>query len=172
MATRYPVTTVFSVRDAVDRIFTESVSPAISQSIWSANGTGARAQLPLDVYANGDDVVILAAIPGVTPDEIEITAERNVVTLSGEIRNAVTSEEAKDARWYLHELPRGTFRRSVRLPFEVDSAKAEARFENGMLRLTLPKAEVAKPRQIRVQVTGAESTTETPAITEDASSNS
>ncbi len=171
MATRYPAA-VFSVRDAVDRLFNETFTPGMSQGVWTASGNGARTELPLDVYATGDEVVILAAIPGITPDEIEITAERNTVTLSGQIRNVVKAEEAKDASWYLHELPNGTFRRSLTLPIEVDSARAEAKFENGMLRLTLPKAEAAKPRQIRVQVTGGESTTETPAITEDASSKS
>ncbi len=170
MATRYPAT-VFGVRDAVDRLFNETFSPSVFQTVWSSNsGNGARAQAPLDVYATNDEVVILAAIPGVSPDQIEITVEKNTVTLSGEIQNVAKSEEAQDASWYLHELPRGSFRRSLTLPIEVDSARAEATFENGMLRLSLPKAETAKPRQIRVQVTGGE--TETPAITEDASSES
>lgn len=167
MATRYPAAAVFSVRDAVDRLFNETFSPGMSQNIWSASNNGARADLPLDVYATSNEVVILAAIPGITPDEIEITVEKNTVTLSGEIKNVVKSEEAKDASWYLHELPRGTFRRSLTLPIEVDSAKAEANFQNGMLRLSLPKAEAAKPRQIRVQVTGGE----TAAISEDATSS-
>ena len=170
MATRYPAAAVFSVRDAVDRLFNETFTPGLSQSVWSAGTNGARAELPLDVYATNSEVVILAAIPGISPDQLEITVEKNTVTMSGEIKNVVKSEEAKDASWYLHELPRGAFRRSLTLPIEVDSAKAEARFENGMLRLTLPKAEAAKPRQIRVQVTGGDN--EPAAISGDASSES
>lgn len=167
MATRYPAA-VFSVRDAVDRLFNETFTPGMSQSVWTAGTNGTRAELPLDVYATSNEVVILAAIPGVTSSEIEITAERNTVTLSGEIKNVVKAEEAKDASWYLHELPSGVFRRSLTLPIEVDSARAAAKFENGMLRLTLPKAEAAKPRQIRVQVTGGDS----PAITGETPSGS
>lgn len=171
MATRYPTATVFGVRDAVDRLFNETFSPGVLQTVWSASGgNGARAQAPLDVYATNDEVVVLAAIPGVSPDQIEITVEKNTVTLRGEIQNVAKSEEARDASWYLHELPRGSFHRSLTLPIEVDSTKAEATFENGMLRLSLPKAEAARPRQIRVQVTGGE--TEMPAITEDSSSDS
>ncbi len=171
MATRYPAA-VFSVRDAVDRLFNETFTPGISQSVWTASTNGSRTELPLDVYATSNEVVILAAIPGISPDQIEITVERNTVTLSGEIKNVVKAEEAKDANWYLHELPSGVFRRSLTLPIEVNAARAEAKFENGMLRLTLPKAEAAKPRQIRVQVTGGESATEIAANTENGSSGS
>ena len=62
-----------------------------------------------------------------------------------------SSEEAKDATWYLHELPHGAFQRSVTLPIEVDPAKADATCEHGILRLRLPKAETAKPRKIELK---------------------
>jgi HSP20 family protein len=77
------------------------------------------------------------------------------VTLSGKMPNVAQSEEAKNATWYLHELPHGAFTRAVTLPIEVDSANADATFEHGILRLRLPKAEQAKPKQIKVRVAGA-----------------
>ena len=142
-----------SLRDAVDRAFSES-SVAPLRGLWPGgwgNGTG-RMPLPVDVYATKDEVVIIAAIPGIQAEAIEISINQNTVTLSGTMPNVASSEEAKDATWYLHELPNGAFQRSVTLPIEVDPAKADATCEHGILRLRLPKAETAKPRQIKVRV--------------------
>jgi HSP20 family protein len=144
-----------SLRDAMDRAFTES-SIAPLRGLWPGgwgNGTG-RMPLPLDVYATKDEVVIIAAVPGIQAEQIEITINQNTVTLTGSTPNVASSEEAKDATWYLHELPHGAFQRSVTLPIEVDPAKADATCEHGILRLRLPKAETAKPRQIKVRVGG------------------
>jgi HSP20 family protein len=142
-----------SLRDTMDRVFGEAgVSPL--RGLWSGgwgNGTG-RMPLPLDVYATKDEVIIIAAVPGVQAEEIEITINQNTVTLSGKTPNVASSEEAKEATWYLHELLHGAFQRSVTLPIEVDPAKADASCEHGILRLRLPKAETAKPRQIKVRV--------------------
>jgi len=144
-----------SLRDAMDRAFTEScIAP--HRGLWPGgwgNGTG-RMPLPLDVYATKDEVVIIAAVPGIQAEQIEITINQNTVTLTGSTPNVASSEEAKDATWYLHELPHGAFQRSVTLPIEVDPAKADATCEHGILRLRLPKAETAKPRQIKVRVGG------------------
>jgi HSP20 family protein len=107
--------------------------------------------LPLDVYATADEIVLIAAVPGIRPEDIEVTINKNTVTLSGTTPNVAASEEAKDATWYLHELSSGTFSRSVTLPIEVDSSKADATFENGVLRLSLPKAETAKPQKIQIR---------------------
>lgn len=170
MATRYPVSPVFGMRDAVDRLFNEAFTPTRFQTVWSTDaGAPDRSRLPLDVYSTDDDVVVLAAVPGLSPDDIEITAEKNTVTISGRIPNAAESEHAKDASWHLHELQRGSFRRSLTLPGDIDTSRAEASFEHGMLRLTLPKAEAAKPRQIRVQVLTSGEHSE-PAISEEAAS--
>lgn len=142
-----------SLRDAMDRVFND-VSMAPFRALWSGtwgNGTG-RMPLPLDAYATKDEVVIIAAVPGIKADQLEITINQNTVTLRGSIPNVASSEEAKDATWYLHELPHGGFQRSLTLPVEVDSARADATFEDGILRLRLPKAETAKPRQIKVRV--------------------
>jgi HSP20 family molecular chaperone IbpA len=167
MATRYPVSSIVGMRHAMDRLVNDAFSPAQFSTIWPSTGTDrGRSLAPIDAYATEDAVVLLAAIPGVSAEHIEITIEKNTVTLKGEVPNVVKSDHAKGASWYLHELPSGSFQRSLTLPIEVDASKAEATFDSGILRLTLPKAEAAKPRQIQVQVGSGQP--ETPAITEAA----
>jgi HSP20 family protein len=158
MVTRFPVAEEFvSLRDAMDRLLSDSFVGGPFRSFWSPAGNGTnRMPLPLDVYATSDEVVLIAAVPGLGPDDIEITINQGTITLSGKTPNVAQSEEAKNATWYLHELPHGSFTRSVSLPIEVEASKADATFEQGILRLRLPKAEQAKPRQIKVRVTGPE----------------
>jgi HSP20 family protein len=143
-----------SLREAMDRLFSDSFAVGPARSLWSAaNGTNgsARISLPLDVYATDAEVVVIAAIPGVEPEAIDLTINQNTVTIRGEIRNVASSEEAKNATWYLHELPFGKFQRSLTLPVDVDAAKADATFDYGILKLHLPKAESAQPKQIKVR---------------------
>ena len=158
MVNRFPATDEFvSLRDAMDRLMAESFVGGPFRSLWSAGGSGqgaTRMPLPLDVYATNDEVVIIAAAPGLRPEDLEVTVNQGTVTLSGQMRDAAAAEEAKGATWYLHELPHGTFQRSVTLPIEVDGSQAEATFEDGVLRLRLPKAEQAKPRRIEVRAGG------------------
>lgn len=169
MATRYPVSSVVGMRDAMDRLLSEALSPGMFTPLWPVGGAEGRSLLPIDAFATDDEVVILAAIPGVDPNAIEITVEKNTVTLSGQVPNVAESEETTGATWYVHELSHGTFRRSLTLPMEVNANEAAATFDHGMLRLTIPKAEAAKPRQIRVQVTGAGANTR--ALGEEASTD-
>ena len=156
MVNRFPVADEFvSLRDAMDRLLNDSFVSSPFRTLWSASGgTGnatARMPLPLDVYATQDEVVIVAAAPGLNPQDIEVTVNQGTVTFSGQTHDVAQSEEAKQATWFLHELPHGAFRRTLTLPFEVDAATAEATFEHGVLRLRLPKAEQAKPRKIEIR---------------------
>ncbi|MBA2469766.1 MAG: Hsp20/alpha crystallin family protein [Chloroflexia bacterium] len=165
MATRYPVSSIVGMRQAMDRLVNDTFSPSQFGTIWPAStGDKGRALAPIDAYVTEHNVVILAAIPGVTAGDIDISIEKNTVTLTGEVPSVVKSDHAKGANWYLHELPSGSFRRSLTMPIDVDASKAEATFESGVLRLTLPKAEAAKPRQIQVQVGSGQP--EAPAISE------
>jgi HSP20 family protein len=160
MVTRFPVTSfaneVAGLRHVMDRMINETLSPDRTRTVWSANRTRGQLSIPFDVYATNDEAVVLAAVPGVNPDQIDITIEKNTVTLKGEIPNAAASEQGKDATWYLHELRWGSFQRSLTLPWEIDVDAADATFQNGLLRLTLPKANAEKPKQIRVRVDAAE----------------
>ncbi|HWK79492.1 MAG TPA: Hsp20/alpha crystallin family protein, partial [Thermomicrobiales bacterium] len=131
MATRFPTPVsqdIAAFRRAFDPFFTEAFAPASGRS-RGAQYRAAVTALPLDVYAQEDDVVVVAAAPGITPDAIEITVEKNTVTLSGTA--PATSPEAAPATttWYLQELPRGSFSRTLTLPFEVDAARADATYD-------------------------------------------
>jgi HSP20 family protein len=95
--------------------------------------------------------VVIAAVPGMSPENLEITYTDNTLTLSGTVPSAVESEQGQNATWYLHELWSGQFQRTVTLPFEVDPAQAQATFEHGIVRITLPKAEWAKPQKIAIK---------------------
>ncbi len=157
MVTRYSGGSLFndvvSLRDAMDRLFNESFVSGQSR----ANGEG-RTPFPLDVFATENELTVLAAVPGMDPEQLDISIDKGQVTLKGEVPDVATSEEAREATWYLHELPRGAFQRTLSVPFEIDSDRAEATFDNGMLRLTLPKAEAARPKQIKVRVGGGDRT--------------
>jgi HSP20 family protein len=152
MVSQFPFGQDFVVlRDAMNQLLEESFVPSRgSRSSSAGNGTMVR-PLPLDVYATQDEAVIIAAVPGMSPQELEVTIDQNVVTLSGTVPTAAESEQGKGATWYLHELWHGQFRRSVTLPFEVDAGKADASFENGIVRIMLPKAERAKPHKIAIK---------------------
>lgn len=149
MVARYPIVSNDTVRlrDAWDQLFGEPLFRAFTSS-ERTNGTY---RVPVDVFGTGNDVYVFASLPGVDPDGIEISIDDNILTLSGSVANVAKSNEAEDATWFLHEMGHGEFRRAVTLPVEVDTEAAEASFENGILRLRLPKAEAAKPRQIKVR---------------------
>src|SRR6478609_3206143 len=127
MVTRSPLVDDFvNLRETVDRLFNET-SPF--RGLWTAPiGSGTRAALPLDVFVTDHEAVILAAVPGVDPSQIEITVNEGTVTISGQVPNVAASDDAKGAQWYVHELPSGTFRRSLSIPVEFDVEKAEASF--------------------------------------------
>jgi len=116
------------------------------------NGVSWAAPLPVDVYATDDQAVLIAAVPGMQPDDLELTVHQNTIELRGTIHSAKDAEEAKNSTWYVSELGSGSYQRSVTLPFPIDSDHAEATFEHGLVRVTLPKAASAKPK--RIEITG------------------
>jgi HSP20 family protein len=103
----------------------------------------------INVWSNGDNVIVTSEIPGVDPAEIEISVEGESLTVSG----SRTPEELKEGETYhRQEIAYGHFRRNVRLPFRVDSSKVEARHENGVLTIALPRIEEDKPKKIEIKV--------------------
>jgi HSP20 family protein len=142
------------LNQVMDRLFNDSLIGTPFRTLWSQSGSGSDNRvaqpLPLDVYATENEAVIVAAVPGMSPEDLDLTIHQDTVTLSGTIRNVAESEETKNATWYIHELWSGQFRRSFTLPFPVDADGAQASFEQGILRVTLPKAENAKPRKIAI----------------------
>ncbi len=147
---------VVGLRQAMDQLLNESFVGSPFRTLWSRGGTGTGAAgtvfpLPLDVYATDQAVVVVAAIPGMRPEELQVTYNQGTLTLAGTIQNVAEGEEAKGATWYAHELWSGQFRRSLSLPFEVDANQADATFEHGIVRIVLPKAEQAKPKTIAIK---------------------
>lgn len=166
---RHPLfSDVFALRDTVDRFLNESGGNDPYRTVWSRSGNGASAvqPMPLDVFATEDQAVILASVPGMQSEDLDLAIHENTITLSGKVESTANAEETKGATWYAHELWSGEIRRSVTLPFPVDSERAEAVFENGILRIVLPKAETAKPRKISISSGGQQRT----AITAEADS--
>ena len=144
---------LLSFSNTVDRLFGDTPFGESFGQLWSradsSGGVVAR-PMPLDVYATGDEVVILAAVPGMNPDDVDLTIQSNTVTLSGSVQNVSKSQEVQNAIWYISELPTGTYRRSITLPFAVEADRAEATFNHGILRVVLPKADTAKPKRITI----------------------
>ena len=149
-----------------DRLLTETIGGSRSQA---SRTNGVMSQpMPVDLYATDDEAVLIAALPGVRSEDLNLSIHENTVTISGKIFDAAKSQEAKGATWYLRELWSGQFQRSVTLPFPIDSDRVNADFEDGILKVTLPKIEQAKPKKITIR--GSESPKE--AISERSNSKS
>src|ERR687897_2201041 len=151
MVNTFPLSQDFVLlRDAMRQMLQESFVPSgDSRYAWN-NGSWAARPFPLDLYATPDEAVVIAAVPGMSPENLEITYTDNTLTLSATVPSAVESEQGQNATWYLRELWSGQFQRTVTLPFEVDPAQAQAVFEHGIVRITMPKAEWAKPHKIAI----------------------
>jgi HSP20 family protein len=109
---------------------------------------GAQVFPPVNVFADGDNLVIRAEVPGFKTEEIELTLTRDYLTLTGQRQ---PDEHAKPGSYHRREREFGSFSRSIQLPNDLDSEKATAQCRNGVLTVRIPKAASAKPRQIRVQ---------------------
>lgn len=103
----------------------------------------------VDVYQEKDDVIVEMEAPGISADKVEVSVENNVLTVSG---HRESKKEVERADYYRKEMSYGSFSRSVSLPTKVKGDEAEAKFENGVLTVTLPKADDVKPRKIAVKV--------------------
>lgn len=137
-----PFREMVSLRDAMNSLLQESfVRPG------GAVGGGNAAPLPLDVSETADEYVVRASLPGVKPEDVQITVHGDTLTIRGETK---VEEERKDQTWHLRERRFGTFQRSVSLGTPIDADRAEARHDHGVLTLTLPKSAAAKPKQIKV----------------------
>ena len=142
-----PFGDLVSLREAMDRLFEESfVRPRTGLSAPLAERT-----LSLDMYETADAVVVKTAVAGVKPEDIDISVTGDVLTIRGE---TVTEDEVEKEAYIRRERRCGAFQRSVAIPVSIVAEKAEAEFENGVLTLTLPKAEEIKPKAIKVIARG------------------
>lgn len=135
------------LRETMDRLFNNFGRwPMVRDE-----GLGAHT-LAIDVHETPDAYVVTAAVPGVKPEDVDVSIEDGVLTIKGEFR---WREDVEDQHYLRRELQYGAFERSLRLPPSVDFDKAEAAFENGMLTLSLPKRPEARPRSIKITPKGA-----------------
>jgi HSP20 family protein len=141
-----PLGELVSLRHAMDRLFEDSY---VRPRAWSF-GTDGSVGLPLDIRNTADTLVVEAALPGVKPEDVEITVEDGTLTISAESRE---EREETTGETLISEIRRGSVSRSVALPQGLEADKATASFENGVLRLSIPRAEAVKPRQIRITPT-------------------
>lgn len=102
---------------------------------------------PLDLVDQDDKVVVKAVLPGVDKDEVNLSVLGDTLTIAGEKKLPAT----EGVTYIRHERPHGTFRKLVDMPYSVDQSKITATYKDGILTITLPKAEEAKPRQIKVE---------------------
>jgi HSP20 family protein len=112
------------------------------------NGVNGNAPA-LDVSETKDAYTVKAQLPGWKPEDVDITFENGQLTLRGEWKEE-NETQGEEAKWHRKEIRYSSFERSLMLPVEVEADKAQAEFENGVLTLTLPKAEVVKPKQIKI----------------------
>ena len=107
-----------------------------------------RRGFPMDVIQEGDDLIIQASIPGVSPDEIGVTIEDGLLTIEGE---TASESEKREGEYLLRERRSGRFRRALRLPNSVDADKASPTYENGVLTIALPKRKEKKARRLEIK---------------------
>ena len=132
------------LRSTMDRLFDEGLSRP--WRFLPSNGEY-ESPFPVEVAETEDTIEVKASMPGVDPHAVDITVANDVLTIKAEHRETA---EDKKREYYRREIRYGAFHRALSLPVSVDADKAEARFENGMLHLKLPKAESLRPKQIKI----------------------
>jgi len=139
-----PLTELMSLRQAMDRLFEDSfLRPSRFLSVFGEAATPA-----LDVYQTPNEVVVKAAVPGLKPEDLTIDITGETLTIKGEHK---AQEEVKKEDYLYQERRYGAFSRSVLLPSGLKPDKAEATIEDGVLTITIPKAEEVKPKTIKVR---------------------
>jgi len=123
----------------IDRFFGDDLFSMVNQNFAPA----------IDVYQDNDDLIVEMPLPGIDPENVDISVENDVLTISGETKQ---KKEVKKEDFYRKEIREGSFSRSVILPVAVKGSDAQAEYENGVLKVVLPKAEEAKPKKISVNV--------------------
>lgn len=131
-----------TLREAMNRLLEDSF---VMSGLDMAGGSR-EAHLPVDVYSTENDFVITAAVPGLKPEDVEITYEGDTLTIRGSF-----PQRLENVQYLLAERFHGAFTRTLQLNVLIQSDKIEATFENGILKLILPKAEAIKPRVIKVK---------------------
>ena len=137
-----PMREVMTLREAMDHLFDDAFTRPVSM---------AGSSIPvLDLYQTNDAVVVKAALPGFKPDDVQISVTNDVLTLRGEYKQENVNGQG-EVVYHVRERRYGSFERSLTLPTSVQTDKAKADFENGILTIQLPKSEEVKPKSISIK---------------------
>jgi HSP20 family protein len=137
-----PAREMMTLRDAMDRLFDDAFTRPLrlNDGHWSMPA--------VDMYQTDNEIVVKAAVPGVKTEDVQINVTGEVLTIKGEVKE---KEEVKEKAYHLREQRWGMFERTLALPTDVIADKAKAEFENGILTITLPKAEEVRPKTISIK---------------------
>ena len=143
-----PFRDLVTLQDRMNRLFEDSFgrSRGAAADDWALGGSWAPA---VDIYEHEGNIVLKAELPGIDPKDVDIRVENNVLTLRGERK---FDHEVEKDNYHRVERSYGAFSRSFTLPNVVDTGNIKAEYRDGVLRMTLPKREEAKPRQIQINV--------------------
>ena len=143
-----PFREMVSLREAMNRLFEESF---LRPGVFESENTAMLA--PVDVYETNDNVVLKAAVPGLKPEDLDISITGDVLTIKGEYKSEDQLPEGQGEQgrnYFRRERRYGAFTRQLTLPTAVDTDKVTATFENGILTLEMPKKEAVKPKSVKI----------------------
>jgi len=142
-----PFRQLSTLRDEIDRLFESPLSPGLGETAQPLLSGWVPA---VDFFEDKDNFIVKAELPGMKKEEIDISLHDGVLSLSGERKS---DEKYESAETFRSERFLGRFQRSLALPAGVQAEKVQASYKDGVLTVTLPKAEEAKPKQIKVNAT-------------------
>jgi HSP20 family protein len=146
-----PFQDLLSIQDEMNQLFTRASGQQQRPAQGAESGRQRMWAPALDISERKDAYVVTVEVPGVKPEELDITLEDGLLTIQGERR---FTQESSDQQWHRVERRYGSFRRSITLPSQVQAESIEASFEDGVLEVIVPKAEEAKPKKITVRPGG------------------
>lgn len=152
LGTYNPLTELDQIRREFDRLFDERME---SRERWPFRfsflpGRSARSYPLMNMREDGENIIVDGLAPGLDPDTLKVSVMRENLTIEGE--KQPSNGEVKPEEWHRNERSTGRFVRTLRLPSEVEADKVEAQYRDGILHITLPKSEAARPRRIEVSV--------------------
>jgi HSP20 family protein len=139
-------TPVYGLRREVNRLFDDVMSRTLPSTAWIP---------PVDVREDDAEILLTAELPGIAPEQVEVTTDSGVLTIRGEKR--AERKEGDDGRYQLVERSYGNFTRSFRLPKGADEGKITADFEHGILKVHVPRAALPQPKKIAIGMKGSDS---------------
>jgi HSP20 family protein len=147
MLHRSTLAPAFGLRREIDRLFDDMLGMQAMQNRVAWNPA-------VDIRESDKELTILAELPGLNPDQVEVTCDNGVLSIRGEKTEA--RKEGEEGRWHLVERTYGAFNRSFQLPQGVDESKIEGSFNNGLLTVRIPKAALPQPKRISISISGAQ----------------